>query len=550
MSGVSQGPQSDCADGLMYDAVVVGAGFSGLYMLHKLRQSGLSTVVIEAAGDVGGTWYWNRYPGARCDVESMEYSYSFDEDLQKEWVWTERYSAQPEILEYANHVADRFDLRRDIRFNTRIVSAIYDEDSDLWVLETDAGGRLRGRFCIMALGCLSVPRRPGFRGLENFRAPWYHTGLWPHEPVDFSGLDVGIIGTGSSAIQSIPEIARHARHLTVFQRTPNFAVPAWNRPLEEDEIQEIKENYAAFRERARWSHSGYNCDDAVGPGLEVSDNLRKSEMERRWAIGGFTVLSTFDDVNTNPDVNQLFVDFAHDNIRRRVNDPETAKLLSPTNHPFGSKRLCVDIDYFETYNRDNVSLVDISANPIETITPSGLRTGDGTGYDFDALIFATGFDAMTGPLMAIDIRGRDGLQMREKWDAGPRTLLGLAVAGFPNLFTITGPQSPSVLTNMMSAIEQHVEWITACLDWLERHDLDCIEAREEDEEAWVEHNIAVGNETLYPRANSWYVGANIPGKPRVFTPYVGGFDTYRRICDEIAADGYRTFDLGKTDSGS
>ena len=546
---MSQDPQTDCAGGFMYDAVVVGAGFSGMYMLHRLRRLGLSAVVIEAAGDVGGTWYWNRYPGARCDVESMEYSYSFDEELQQEWEWKERYSAQPEILEYANHVADRFGLRRDIRFNTRVVSAIYDGDSGIWTLETDAGGCFRGRYCIMALGCLSVPQHPDFRGLETFSGRWYHTGLWPHELVDFSGLDVGIIGTGSSAIQSIPEIAKQARHLTVFQRTPNFAVPAWNRSLEKDEMREIKENYAAFRERARWSHSGYNCDDAVGPGLEVSDNLRKSEMERRWAIGGFTVLSTFDDVNSNPDVNQLFVDFAHDNIRRRVNDPETAKLVSPTNYPFGSKRLCVDIDYFETYNRDNVSLVDISANPIETITPSGLRTGDGTGYDFDALIFAIGFDAMTGPLMAIDINGRDGLKLREKWDAGPRTFLGLAVAGFPNLFTITGPQSPSVLTNMMSAIEQHVEWIAACLGWLERHDLDRIEAREEEEEAWVEHNIAVGNETLYPRANSWYVGANIPGKPRVFTPYVGGFDRYRRVCDEIAADGYRTFDLGKTDAG-
>ena len=540
---MSECPQA--ADRRVFDAVIVGAGFSGMYMLYRLRKLGLSAVVLDAAGDVGGTWYWNRYPGARCDVESMEYSYSFDEELQQEWEWTERYSAQPEILDYAAHVADRFDLRRDMRFDTRVVSAAFDEDTGVWNLETESGDRFSGHYCIMALGCLSVPRRPDFEGLDTFRGPWYHTGLWPHEPVDFSGLDVGIIGTGSSAIQSIPQIAAEARHLTVFQRTANFSVPAWNGPLDADEVRRIKEDYRAFRERARWSHSGYNCDDAVGPGLEVSENLRRSEMERRWAIGGFTVLSTFDDVNTDPDVNRLFVDFAHDKIRERVRDPETAKLLCPTNHPFGTKRLCVDIDYFETYNRDNVSLVDISANPVARITPSGLETGDGTAYGFDALVFATGFDAMTGPLMAIDIRGRDGVALRDRWHGGPRTYLGLAVAGFPNLFTVTGPQSPSVLTNMMSAIEQHVEWISACIDWLARHGFDRIEARRDEEDAWVDHNNAVGDETLYPRADSWYVGANIPGKPRVFMPYVGGFDTYRGICDGIAADGYRGFDVGK-----
>ena len=393
-----------------YDVVVVGAGFSGMYMLYSLRRLGLRTIVIEAADDVGGTWYWNRYPGARCDVESMEYSYSFDEDLQQEWEWTERYSAQPEILEYAGHVADRFDLRRDIRFGTRVTRAWWGADSGDWVLEADTGENFRGHYCIMALGCLSVPRRPDFPGLDSFCGPWYHTGRWPHEPVDFSGLDVGIVGTGSSAIQSIPQIASEARHLTVFQRTPNFAVPAWNRPLEADEVREIKKNYAAFREGARWSHSGYNCDDAVGPGLEVSDNLRKSEMERRWQIGGFTVLSTFDDVNTSMEVNRLFVDFAHDNIRRRVNDPETARLLSPTDHPFGTKRLCVDIDYFEAYNRKNVTLVDISDDPIDHITPAGLVTEGGRAFDVDALVFATGFDAMTGPLLGIDIRGAEGSQ--------------------------------------------------------------------------------------------------------------------------------------------
>ncbi len=523
-----------------FDVVIVGAGFSGLYMLRKTRELGLRAIVLDAAGDVGGTWYWNRYPGARCDIHSMDYSYSFDDDLQQEWEWSERYSAQPEILDYVAHVAERFDLRRDIRFNTRVVSAVYDEEANLWNLETESGETWSGAWCIMAVGCLSLPQKPDFEGLESFKGDWHHTGLWPHEGVDFTGLDVAVIGTGSSAIQSIPQIAKQAEHLTVFQRTPNFTVPAWNHPLGEEEIRAIKGNYDAYRETARWSESGYNGEPPHESGHDVSQNRRISELERRWAVGGFTVLSTFTDVGSDPAINKIVADFAHAKIKERVDDPKVAELLCPKNHPFGTKRLCVDIDYYETYNRPNVSLVDLRSAPIETITPDGLKTRE-KEYRFDAIVFAIGFDAMTGPLLSIDIRGAEGQSLREKWADGPQSYLGLAVAGFPNMFTVTGPQSPSVLTNMMSAIEQHIEWISDCLDYMKSHGLERIEATESAERAWVKHNGEAAEETLYPKADSWYVGANIPGKPRVFLPYVGSFGDYHKKCDAVATDGYKGF---------
>ncbi len=528
-----------------HDVVIVGAGFSGMYLLHLIRQLGLSVVVVDMASDIGGTWYWNRYPGARCDIESIEYSYSFDDDLQQEWEWSERYSAQGEILAYANHVAERFDLRRDMRFNTRIVAASYDDGDSVWTLQSEDGEVFRCKYAIFALGCLSVPRRPAFSGLDSFSGRWYHTGLWPHEEVDFSGLRVGVIGTGSSAIQSIPQIARQAQHLTVFQRTANFSVPAWNAPLDPEDVSDVKRNYQSLRERSRWSFSGVRNDDATQSGLEVSRSKRHSELERRWSEGGFALLNVFTDVNTDINVNRYAADFVHEKIRDKVHDRSVAELLCPRNHPFGTKRLCVDIDYYETYNRENVSLVDISNNPIARITPVGLETRSGTAYTFDALVFATGFDAMTGPLLSIDVRGSAGQSLKEKWQHGPRTYLGLTVAGFPNMFTITGPQSPSVLTNMMMAIEQHVEWVVDCISFLENNGIDRIDAREDAENAWVDHNEEVGNQTLYPLASSWYVGANIPGKPRVFMPYTGGLDAYRRKCDKVAAEGYSGFVLHK-----
>ena len=538
----ASGHRSAAADA--FDMAIVGAGFSGMYMLHLARRLGLRAIVLDAASDVGGTWYWNRYPGARCDIESMDYSYSFSEHLQQQWQWRERYAAQGEILDYARHVARRFDFYRDIRFATRIASAHYDADGGLWRLQSAAGERFAARYCVMATGCLSLPRRPGFQGLEDLQRPWYHTGLWPHEGVDVAGLNIGIVGTGSSAIQSIPVLARKARHLTVFQRTPNFSVPAWNRALDAGEARRIKADYGAFRERARYSTSGFNVEEGSESGLAVSPRRRRQILERRWAEGGFAVQSAFSDVETDARVNRMVVAFVHDKIRRKVDDPATARLLCPTSHPFGTKRLCVDSGYYETYNRPNVKLVDVRARPIARILPEGLELADGTRFAFDAVIFATGFDAMTGPLLDIDLRGRDGLPLSRKWRHGPRTYLGLAMAGFPNLFAVTGPQSPSVLTNMITAIEQHVEWIAACIAHLEASGQGWIEARGEAEDAWVEHNNKVGDETLYPLADSWYVGANIPGKPRVFLPYIGGLDTYRRHCDRVAAAGYSGFEMG------
>ena len=527
-----------------FDMAIVGAGFSGLYMLHRARGLGLRAVVLDAAGDVGGTWYWNRYPGARCDVESMDYSYSFSEPLQQQWRWRERYAAQPEILDYARHVARRFDLRRDIRFATRIAAARYDGHAGLWRLRSEAGETFAARYCIMATGCLSLPRRPAFEGLESLQRPCYHTGLWPHEGVDFTGLDVGIVGTGSSAIQSIPPIARQARRLTVFQRTPNFSVPAWNRALPAEEARRIKADYGAFREKARFSFSGFNVEEGCESGLAVSPERRRHILERRWAEGGFAVQSAFSDVNTDARVNRMVVDFVHGKIRAKVADAATADLLCPASHPFGTKRLCVDSGYYETYNRPHVALVDVRARPIARILPEGPMLADGTRFAFDALVFATGFDAMTGPLLDIDIRGRDGIPLAERWRHGPRTYLGLAMAGFPNLFAVTGPQSPSVLTNMMMAIEQHVDWIADCIAHLEASGHNWIEAGSGAEDDWVAHNNRLGDETLYPLADSWYVGANIPGKPRVFLPYIGGLGSYRRLCDRVAADGYRGFERG------
>jgi cyclohexanone monooxygenase len=525
------------------DAVVVGAGFAGLYMLHRLRGLGLRARVYEAGAGVGGTWYWNRYPGARCDVESMDYSYSFSEELEQEWHWTERYAAQPEILKYANHVADRFDLRRDIRFETRVRSAVFDEAESLWRIETDRGDRVSARFCIMATGCLSDAQIPDFEGLETFEGSWYHTGRWPHEGVDFTGRRVGIIGTGSSAIQSTPIIAQQAAHLFVFQRTPNFSMPAQNAPLDPDYERWVKAHYAEFRRQARESRVGFVVERSGDSAVAVSREEREREYERRWQRGGLGFSAAYTDLLTSQEANDTAAEFFRAKIRAIVRDPAVAELLCPRTYPLGTKRLCVDTGYYATFNRDNVTLVDVSRAPIEAITPKGVRTG-GVEYAVDDLVFATGFDAMTGALLDIDIRGRGGLPLREAWAGGPRTYLGIAIAGFPNLFTITGPGSPSVLSNMIVSIEQHVDWITDCLDHLRARGHATIEPTAEAQAAWVQHVSDVGHMTLYPRAPSWYMGANIPGKPRIFMPYIGGVGVYRQKCDEVAARGYEGFALG------
>jgi len=525
-------------------AVIVGAGFAGLYMLHRLRQLGLPARVFEAGDNIGGTWYWNRYPGARCDVESMDYSYSFSDELQQEWKWSERYASQPEILTYINHVADRFDLRRDIQLSTRVTAATFDEAAGQWTVTTNRGDHVSARFCIMATGCLSSAQVPKFPGRESFHGKTYHTGRWPHEGVDFTGQRVGVIGTGSSAIQSIPIIAEQARHLVVFQRTPNFSAPAHNAPLDPDFERQVKTNYAAFRRQARESRVGFVVERSEASALAVSDEERRREYEKRWRRGGLGFTATYVDLLTNQDANDTAAEFCREKIRAIVRDPKVAEILAPKDYPVGTKRMCVDTRYYETYNRDNVTLVDIRRAPIEAITPEGVRTTD-AAYPLDSIVFATGFDAMTGALLSIDIRGRGGRPLRDAWAEGPRTYLGLTVAGFPNLFAITGPGSPSVLSNMIVSIEQHVDWIADCIDRMRAQGQATIEATAAAQEAWVGHVNEVGHATLYPRANSWYMGANIPGKPRIFMPYIGGVWTYRQICDDIAAKGYEGFTLTK-----
>jgi cation diffusion facilitator CzcD-associated flavoprotein CzcO len=538
-----QSPRTDEKAGreMKLDAVVVGAGFAGMYMLHRLRELGLSARVFEAADGVGGTWYWNRYPGARCDSESYYYSFSFSDEIQQEWEWTCRYPEQPEILRYLNFVADKLDLRRDIQFKTRVTSAVFDERNNRWDIGTGDGGRVFATFLITAVGCLSAAQKPDIKGLENFRGKWYHTGQWPHEGVDFTGQRVGIIGTGSSGIQAIPVIAAEADHLTVFQRTPNFSIPARNALLSEESQREVKANYAEIRRQTRESPIGMPFVLAEKAALEATPEERQLAYDALWDVGGFRFLfSSFNDLILSKESNDTAAEYVRAKIRETVHDPATAEKLSPRSYPIGTKRPPIDTGYFETFNRDNVSLVDIRASPIEEITVTGIRTRDGE-YPLDAIVFATGFDAMTGSLFRLGIRGNGGVALDQQWAAGPHTYLGVATAGFPNLFIITGPGSPSVLSNMPVSIEQHVEWIGDCLQYMQSRGLDHIEASEEAQSAWVARVNEEASATLYPQADSWYMGANMPGKPRVFLPYPGGVGVYREFCSEIAGKGYDGF---------
>ncbi|MEK9278756.1 MULTISPECIES: NAD(P)/FAD-dependent oxidoreductase [unclassified Bradyrhizobium] len=524
-----------------YDVVVVGAGFAGMYMLHRLRGLGFSVRVYEQGGGVGGTWYWNRYPGARCDVESMQYSYSFSEELQQEWDWSERYAPQPEILKYANHVADRFDLRRDIQFDTRVDRAAFDARSNSWSVTTSDGKTVSAKFVVLATGCLSNARKPDIKGLEDFEGAVYHTGNWPHEPVDFTGLRVGLIGTGSSGIQSAPVIAEQARHLTVFQRTANFSIPARNAALTEEERSAFRKNYPEIRRFAREvTRNGIYAQQPDRGALDDDTDARRAKYETRWERGGLTFMYVYNNLALDRAANDTAADFVRGKIAEIVKDPETARLLQPDSHPIGTKRICIDTDYFATFNRPNVSLVDIKSNPIEEITANAVRVA-GTDYEVDALVLATGFDAMTGSVAKIDIRGRGGHTLNRKWAEGPKTYLGLMSAGFPNLFIVTGPGSPSVLSNMIVSIEQHVDWIADCLVHMRKHGLAAMEAGRAAEDKWVAHVNEVAHGTLYPQANSWYMGANIPGKPRIFMPYIGGVGVYRQICNDVAAKGYEGF---------
>lgn len=536
--------------GKSYDVVIVGGGFSGLYLLWRLRRMGLSAIAFEKGHTVGGTWYWNRYPGARCDAESLAYSFSFSPELEQEWRWTERYATQPEILKYAEHVADRFDLRRDIRFETVVETAHWNESEGIWRVTTDHGDDVTAPFCIMATGCLSKPMEPAIPGLHDFAGETYYSNRYPHEGVDLSGKRVGVIGTGSSAIQAIPVIAAECAHLTVFQRTPNFSVPAVNGPLDPEFERAFKANYRAHREnhkKALGSGFGDLCIKPHDAGPEWLDSADKSEEEIRaavakhWAAGGARIIGAVGDTLASERTNRIVADFVRDYIRQTVKDPATAERLCPTNHPIGSKRICVDIGYYDTYNLPHVRLVSIAENPIATITPTGLLLADGEAVDFDVLILATGFDAMTGALNAIDIRGVDGAALKEAWAEGPKTYLGLMMAGFPNLITITGPGSPSVLSNMMVSIEQHVDFTLDLIEAMRSKGQTRVEATPEAQAGWVEHVNEAAAMTLMPKAGSWYMGANIPGKPRVFMPYIGGVGTYREICDQVAAKGYEGF---------
>jgi len=528
------------ARGSDFDVVVVGAGFAGMYLLHRLRGLGLAAIVFETGGDVGGTWYWNRYPGARCDVESMEYSYQFSHELQQEWEWSERYASQPEILRYANHVADRFDLRRDIRFNTRVTAATFDEGAGRWIVETGDGGRTTAGFCIMATGCLSSANTPAIPGIETFAGSRYHTGNWPHDGVDFAGKRVAVIGTGSSAVQCIPHIARQARHLYVFQRTATYAVPAHNTPMDPATQRRVKENYAGLRERAKRSLNGllYPRNDASA--LKASPLERERIFQERWDTGGLCFLGAFGDLMLDKRANDAAADFIRAKIRGTVRHPAVAEALLPKT-VVGCKRLCVDTGYYETFNRPNVTLVDIGDAPIPAITRTGI-VAKNQEYALDAIVFATGFDAMTGALNRIAIRGVAARALKDKWSEGPRTYLGLATVGFPNLFLITGPGSPSVLTNMIPSIEQHVDWIADCVAYLRKRGIARIEPTPAAEDAWVLQVNAIANATLFPSCNSWYLGANIPGKPRVFMPHLG-MPAYVKKCEEVVAGGYAGFTL-------
>ena len=550
------------------DVIVVGAGFAGMYAIYKFRQQGLRVKVFEAGTDVGGTWYWNRYPGARCDVPSLEYSFGFSEELQQEWAWPEVFSAQSDILRYANHIADKFELRRDIAFNTRVTAATFDEDAELWRVATDQGKTYSASFFVMATGCLSVPNKPKLPGADSFAGLELHTGTWPKEPVDLSGKRVGIIGTGSSGVQAIPELARQAEQLYVFQRTPVYTVPANRKAMREEVQQEFKDNYRAIRQMQQKNAGGVSnfrpvqsirreATDAQAPAnvsIEGQPNyagsaanikdLSPQQRIERIRQRGLNELLNFRDVYTDAEANEIANDLFRQAVRHLVKDPQTADGLCPTDYGIGCKRQVLDRDYYDTFNRDNVTLVDLKKTPIETINAAGIATTEDQ-YELDVLIYATGFDAMTGALTRTNITGRDGLTLPEKWHAGPANYLGLSVVGFPNLFTVTGPGSPSVLCNMLVAIEQHINWIGDCIDYLRAHDLHSIEATEPAEQAWVAHVNEVAEGTMYtsPGCNSWYLGANIPGKPRIFMPYVGGYPRYKDKCDQVAANGYQGFEL-------
>lgn len=532
---------SDMAEAVKLDALVVGAGFAGLYMLHKLREQGLAAQVVEAGKGVGGTWYWNRYPGARCDIPSVEYSFSFSPELERDWRWSERYAPQPEILAYLEHVAERFDLNRDIRFETRVTAAQWDEGANCWHVETATGQLYSCHYLILATGALSEPKLPDLPGLDQFTGTVLHTAKWD-DSVDLAGRNVALFGTGSSGIQVTPQVAKQAARLTVFQRTPNFAVPAGNHPLSDEYLAEMAPQLPGLREQARQSPLGFFATPSPGLAKEATADARAQRLEQHWAAGTTGLLLAYEDLLFDEESNAHAAEFARSKIAGQISDPETARKVTPQGYPLGSRRLCSEIGFYDALNRDNVAVVDVREEPVTQITGNTIQTPDGD-YPADVIIFATGFDAVVGAINAIDIRGAGGRSLREEWADGPRAYLGLAVAGFPNLFTITGPGSPSVLSNVVLSIEQHVEWIAQCLADLDARGVDRLEAQADAEQEWMEHSDAIAQQTLFPRANSWYHGRTRDGR-RVFLPYLGGCGAYRDKCNAVAADNYVGFDLG------
>ncbi|CAF3710526.1 unnamed protein product [Rotaria sordida] len=527
----------------MIDVVIVGAGFAGLYMLYRLRESGFSAKIIEVADGIGGVWYWNRYPGARCDIEAMQYSYSFSDELQQEWKWSEIFPTQPEILRYLNYVADKFDLRKNIELETQVNAAIFDETHSRWEIQTSRGDRILAKFCVMATGCLSASRIPSINGLETFKGHYYHTGRWPQTDVNFSGRRVAVFGTGSSGVQIIPIIAKQAKHLFVFQRTATFTVPARNKPLEPEYEQWWKSNYAEHRKQMLETITGCLALDMKScSAMSVTPDERLQEYEKQWQKGSLNFLGSFNDLVFNQEANHTAAEFLRSKIREIVEDPTVAEKLVPHGFPLGAKRLSLDTNYFETFNHDNVTLVDLQQAPIDEITPTGIRIGN-KNYELDDIVFATGFDAFTGALFKIDIRGRAGKTLRDKWADGPCTYLGLMTSDFPNLFIMTGLGSPTVFANAALCIEQNVDWITNCLVYLRTNHYETIEPNTEAENDWGKHVNAVANFILFSKADSWFNGANIEGKPRVFMPYVGGVNNYRKKCQDVVANGYQGFIL-------
>lgn len=527
------------------DAVVVGAGFSGLHLLWKLRKHGYTAIAFDKGKEVGGTWHWNRYPGARCDVDSHDYSFGFDEELEQEWEWTERYPSQPELQAYLSHVADRFDLRRDIRLETAVTEAHFDENAQKWIVRTDSGDTCIATFCLMAVGCLSVPKDVDVPGLEDYTGPIHRTSSWPEDGVDFSGLKVAAVGTGSSGVQAIPEIAKQAGRLTVLQRTANFVIPARNHKLDPAYVADVKANYRERRRLSRSLPAGCIRDDNPKTAFEVSDEERRAEFEKRWEGGGIAFLGAYSDLMVDQKANDAVSDFIRSKIDEIVTDPDTADSLKPYGYPMGAKRPVVGTDWYETFNRDNVELVDLRKRPLDRFTAKGMRLADGTEYEFDAVVLATGFDAFTGAFTSMDIRGRGGRTLTDAWSEGPKTHLGLGTAGFPNMFIIANVGSPSVLANMVTAIEQHVEWTIETMDHMRDNGFTTIEATEDAQEAWVQTVEEIADTTLWPQgqSGSWYRGANIDGKPQIFMPYAGGIVLYEETWNEVRDAGYKGFVL-------